>query len=105
MFARIWRFRVRAGFERQFEEAYGPAGDWARLFRTGTGHLATELLRDVATPGMYLTIDRWESGGAWTRFRNECRHAYESVDRHCAELTTQDGSLGEYDEWDSHGEG
>jgi hypothetical protein len=42
----LCEFRVNTGFVFEFEKAYGPDGDWARLFRRGDGYLGTELLRD-----------------------------------------------------------
>ncbi len=29
----IWRFNVKKGMESEFERAYGPKGEWVRLFR------------------------------------------------------------------------
>jgi heme-degrading monooxygenase HmoA len=44
MIATIWRFRVQPGKLDAFERAYGPQGDWARLFARAEGFIATELL-------------------------------------------------------------
>jgi heme-degrading monooxygenase HmoA len=98
MFVRIWRYRVRPGLEARFEAAYGPAGAWVQLFRAGVGYLGTELLQDVATPSVYVTIDRWESRDAWTTFHEAHRDSYESLDRACEGLTTLEESLGDYTE-------
>src|SRR5262245_2139467 len=57
----VWEFRVRAGCEREFEEAYGPGGAWAQLFAASPDCLGTELLRDEADHRRYLTVDRWGS--------------------------------------------
>ena len=38
--------------------AYGPEGDWARLFRTAPGFLGTTLLKGEGPPPEYLTLDR-----------------------------------------------
>ena len=32
MYVIIWRFRPAVGREGEFERAYGPSGEWARLF-------------------------------------------------------------------------
>jgi hypothetical protein len=42
----LWEFRVNSGFVSEFKKAYGPDGDWARLFHRAGGYLGTELLRD-----------------------------------------------------------
>jgi hypothetical protein len=34
MFLVLWEYEVKPGSEKRFEKAYGPAGDWAQLFRT-----------------------------------------------------------------------
>ena len=28
----VWEFHVREGQEREFEDVYGPSGEWAHLF-------------------------------------------------------------------------
>jgi hypothetical protein len=38
----IWEFRVRSGQQKQFEEAYGFHGEWARLFRQETAYIRTD---------------------------------------------------------------
>lgn len=96
MFVRIWRYRVRPGRDARFEEAYGPDGTWVQLFRRGAGYLGTELLRDDAGAGVYVTIDRWETRDAWTTFREAHRADYDSLDAACGELTTIEESLGDY---------
>ena len=63
----IWEFRAQRGREGEFEGAYGPDGDWANFFRSGEGYLGTELMRDLETPGRYVTIDRWTSAAPCAR--------------------------------------
>jgi heme-degrading monooxygenase HmoA len=65
----IWEFHVKPEDAARFEQAYGPAGEWAQFFRTGTGYLGTTLNRDAEQPGRYLTLDFWESAGAYQQFR------------------------------------
>lgn len=62
----IWRYRVAPASERQFEQAYGSDGDWAKLFGEAEGYIRTELLR--GGDGDYLTIDYWLGADAWEAF-------------------------------------
>ena len=57
MYVIVWQFEVRPGCEREFERAYGADGDWAQFFRTGTGFVSVELLRDPRNPSAYSTIE------------------------------------------------
>ena len=57
----LWEFRVKGERVGEFERAYGPEGDWVRLFRRADGYLGTELLRDAGEPGRFITVDRWRS--------------------------------------------
>ena len=66
MIALVFRYEAREPEE--FERTYGPDGEWAGFFRTGSGYIGTELLRDVEEPGRYLVIDRWESADAYNAF-------------------------------------
>lgn len=96
MFVVIWRFRAAAGREAEFEQVYGPAGAWARLFRSGFGYLGTELLRDTTSD--YLTLDRWESGSAYEQWVQMYESDYRALDRECAELTSHETLIGRYSE-------
>ncbi len=60
----------------EFERVYEPEGEWAQFFRTGSGFVGTELLRDVELPGRYLVLDRWESRGAYNAFVEANRDEY-----------------------------
>lgn len=95
-YATLWEFTVAAARQAEFEAHYGPDGTWARLFSRADGYLGTELLRDRADPLRYLTIDRWESRGAWQAFRRAHGAEYERLDREFEGLTTRETPLGEY---------
>lgn len=96
VYALVWEFRPRAGREEDFERAYGPEGDWARLFRRAEGYLGTELLRDGADSAgpRYLTIDRWSSREAHEAFLRAHQAAYEALDRACEGLSDRESFLG-----------
>ena len=74
MIALVFRYEAREPEE--FERTYGPDGEWAGFFRTGSGYIGTELLRDVEEPGRYLVIDRWESAEAYDAFVAEHEAEY-----------------------------
>ena len=88
----LWRFRVRAGLTSDFEAAYGPDGDWARLFGADPAFFGTSLMR--GTDGTYLTLDRWSSGEAARGFRERHAEAYAALDARCRELTEDEVALG-----------
>src|SRR4051794_18856682 len=90
----VWEFRVRAGHEAEFEQAYGQHGAWARLFSSADGYLGTELLRDAVDPLRYLTLDRWASPRAHNDFREANHDAYATLDAQCERLTTAEVPVG-----------
>ena len=90
----LWEFRVIDGAEAAFEAAYGPEGDWARLFARAEGYLGTELWRDAATPGRYLTVDRWTSAAAHDRFLERHAAEYAALDARCQAWTSAETALG-----------
>jgi hypothetical protein len=55
----IWEFQVKPEAQFSFEQFYGPAGDWANLFRRSTDFRGTQLVRDIDRPLRYLILDRW----------------------------------------------
>jgi heme-degrading monooxygenase HmoA len=92
----VWEFHVLAGSLGEFEKRYGPDGDWARLFRSAPGYIDTSLLFDLATPGRYLTIDRWQSQQAYDAFRSSQAAAYDALDGECENMTVGETFLGAF---------
>jgi heme-degrading monooxygenase HmoA len=92
----VWEFTVPSEHRRAFEQAYGPEGDWAVLFRTAPGYLGTELLRDEQTAGRYLTIDRWETGEDFALFTKSSGPAYAALDRKFEGLTARELKIGAF---------
>jgi heme-degrading monooxygenase HmoA len=74
MLALVFSYEARDPVE--FEQVYGPEGEWAAFFRAGAGYLGTELLRDVELPGRYVVVDRWESREAYQSFVDAHRDEY-----------------------------
>ena len=99
MFIRIWRFRAAPGKLEAFRAAYGPAGSWSVLFRRAPGFLGTELLSSSTEPDAFLTLDRWESAGAWKAFLAGWQEAYKALDRECEALTVEEREIGSFDSW------
>ena len=90
----VWEFRVRPDAETRFIEKYGPDGIWARFFRGGQGYIRTELVKDVAERGRFLTLDYWHSEEEFKRFRDQNQAEYKRIDRECEELTEAESYLG-----------
>lgn len=61
----IWQYRVKPEKAQEFLEAYGPDGEWVRLFHESPGYIGTELLCDSDNQHTFVTIDRWESARAF----------------------------------------
>lgn len=94
MIALVWRYQVPEETRPAFEAAYGPAGDWARLFARGEGYRGTELLR--GEDGAYLTFDFWRSRADFDAFLARHRADYEALDRVAEGWTRAEERLGEY---------
>jgi heme-degrading monooxygenase HmoA len=93
MFVRVWEYEVVPGREAEFEQVYGSAGDWARLFARSAGHLGTELFRGVDRPTRYLTVDRFSDSDSWQGFLTEHGDDYAELDIRCAALTTSEAEI------------
>jgi heme-degrading monooxygenase HmoA len=96
MIATVWRFRVKPGAIEAFERAYGPHGDWARLFAQAEGFIGTELLKQDAEPGLYLTIDRWQDAERFERAKARIAAEYAELDRRFEACTLEESWLGLY---------
>jgi heme-degrading monooxygenase HmoA len=95
MIAIIWRFEVDEAHRAEFEGAYGPKGDWARLFARSGGFRGTELLR--AADASYLTLDVWRAKADFDAFLAEHRADYDALDRRTEAWTRAEHRLGEYE--------
>ena len=100
MFVRTWRYRVDRGIREAFERAYGPDGDWARLFAKGSGFLGTELLgavdRGSGDALAYVTIDRWRDRSDWDAFLADHGEDYRALDERLEHLTLSEEDLGDW---------
>ena len=97
VFVYVWEFEVASEHAAAFESAYGPDGEWARLFGQDPGYLGTDLLRDRDRPGRYLTIDHWLAAAVREAFREVRRDELAELDARCAGLTEAERPLGEFD--------
>ncbi|MBL8542576.1 MAG: antibiotic biosynthesis monooxygenase [Hyphomonadaceae bacterium] len=89
----LWSYEVAPEHERAFIAAYGPEGDWARLFATAAGFLGVDLYRDGAR---FLTIDRWQSEAAFQAFQAARGAEYQALDARCDALTLAETRLGAF---------
>jgi heme-degrading monooxygenase HmoA len=92
----IWEFTVREDKETVFEQAYGPDGEWARLFRRDPAYAGTELVRDSKRKRKYLTLDYWASQEAYDAFRERHLAEYKAIDAKCEAMTESEREIGRY---------
>jgi heme-degrading monooxygenase HmoA len=92
---RLWQFEVGPEREARFVSAYGPSGDWARLFATAPGFIRTELWRDG--DGFYLTADHWQSFEAFEQFQATHGEHYRRLDAELEGLAVAETFLGAFD--------
>ncbi|HKV64325.1 MAG TPA: antibiotic biosynthesis monooxygenase [Candidatus Acidoferrum sp.] len=94
MFVALWEYEVKPGGEQRFEKAYGPDGDWVRLFRSDTHYYQTRLVRDSLRRGVYLTMDFWESRAAYQEFMSAHQAEYKQIDTRGEALTVKERRIG-----------
>jgi hypothetical protein len=97
MFLALWEFEVKSGCEGRFQSAYGPQGEWVRLFRGDPGFVETRLLQDPVMPGKFITLDFWQSRSAYESFKELNHAAYSLLDKKCESLTAQEHCIGMFD--------
>ncbi len=96
VFVVVWEFDIRAGAEEAFLEAYGVDGEWARLFRRGTGFLRVELARSIAKSNRFFTFDYWVSREAFEAFGVEFATEYKTLDKKLTGLTERERRIGAF---------
>ncbi len=98
MFVTLWEFEVKPGCEELFERAYGPEGNWVRLFRRDARYRGTRLLPEVGRERVFITIDQWESREGYEEFRKKWAAEYAEIDRKCEGLTVSEIQLASFDQ-------
>ena len=97
MFIVIWEYRVKPERVEEFENIYSSEGAWAELFGKSAGFQGTELLRNVAQPYRYVTIDRWTSAQEYDSFLSRWKAEYTALDAECQGLTERESHLGQWE--------
>ena len=92
---RLWRFVVPAGNEERFIAAYGPEGDWARLFAEAQGFGRVELWR--SEHGSFMTADHWASRADFDRFQANLGGRYHALDAELDGLAADEIFIGAFD--------
>ena len=94
MFLVLWEYEVKPGSEKQFEKVYGPAGDWAQLFRTDSHYRETRLLHDPFRSNVYLTLDFWTSRDSYEKFMATHKAEYQAIDSLGESFTVNERRVG-----------
>jgi len=89
----VWEFEVLPEHTAAFLAAYGEQGDWCALFRGDPAWQGTTLLRDVARPQAFVTVDRWRSAADYAAFRSREAAAYARLDAACEGWTRRETFL------------
>lgn len=97
MYCYVWSFLVRPEHVQDFRAAYGPEGDWARLFRRDRNYISTSLLADRSDANRFVTVDFWASHEAWAAFRKMHAAEFESLDRKFEAWTQEETQIGSFD--------
>ena len=93
VFVRVWEYEVPGDRAAAFTTAYAAGGAWGELFGRAAGFLGTELFRDTARAGRFLTIVRWRNEEDWRSFLDAFGPAYESLDVRLEGLAVAERSL------------
>jgi len=93
MFVALWEYEVKPGCEESFQSAYGPQGDWVRLFQSDPHYRKTRLLQDLSRPRFYFTLDYWDSESAFDQFKSANQAAYAAIDHATEQLTASEHHL------------
>ncbi len=93
MFLRVWQYEVAADRVSEFEQMYGAGGAWAQLFACSAQFRGTELFRSVDDARTYLTVDRFTSARAWSRFLELHAEEYAALDSQGEGLTASEREI------------
>jgi hypothetical protein len=90
----VWEYQVKAECQAEFVAAYGPDGEWARLFHRSAEFVGVELLGSVGNAARFFTLDHWCSQAAMDEFLASNATAYDVLDRRFTGLTVWERRIG-----------
>jgi hypothetical protein len=90
----VWEFQVKSECQAEFVAAYGPDGEWARLFRRSPEFLGIELVGSVGNSERFFTLDQWSSASGLDQFLAANATAYDVLDRRFSGLTVWERRIG-----------
>ena len=83
VYVRICEYTARPEVRAEFENFYGPDGEWVQFFRRSKGFMRKEFLRDRNAENRYLSLDYFVSKSAYDDFLRDFRQEYDALDRRC----------------------
>jgi heme-degrading monooxygenase HmoA len=98
MYRIVWQYQVRPERLAEFEQVYGPGGDWVQFFRSSPDFIGTELYRSTADPMQFVTVDVWRSRPAYENFRKTYSERYAKLDAWCEQFNAHERTLGMSDD-------
>lgn len=98
MYRIVWQYEVRPQRLAEFEQVYGPEGEWVQFFRSSPDFVATELYRSTTNPMQFATVDVWRSRPSYEAFRKANSERYGKLDEDCNQLTAHERALGMSDD-------
>ena len=96
VYVRIWEYVAKPEARAEFENFYGPGGEWVQLFRRSKAFLRTEFFRDRQSENHYVTVDYFSSKAGFDDFVRELRQEYEALDRRSDGLTDSQREIGAF---------
>jgi heme-degrading monooxygenase HmoA len=98
MYRIVWQYEVRPERLAEFEQVYGPEGEWVQFFRSSPDFVGTELYRSTANRMQFATVDVWRSRPAYESFRKANSERYGKLDEWCSQFTAHERALGMSDD-------
>ncbi|MCB0278323.1 MAG: antibiotic biosynthesis monooxygenase [Calditrichaeota bacterium] len=92
----MWEYFVRPEYQEEFEQIYGPDGEWVKLFKKAEGYISTDLYQDQDQPLRYVTTDFWESKKHSEAFRNDFAYDFKKLDDKGELYTVGEEFLGDF---------
>ena len=97
-FAYIWQYIIEPNRRDEFLAAYGPGGEWVRIFSRDPSYIGTVLHSDVDDVNRYVTIDYWKSKADRDSFRQKYSIEFAELDERCEAFTRKEEFLGDFSE-------
>ncbi len=92
----IWRYKIREGEKKKFEQEYGKNGTWCQLFSKSNDCLGSLLYKSEDETNTYILIDTWTDRQSYENFLKINSEIYNNLSSNFEDIYESEERIGSF---------